>query len=103
MRRKRAKQYKKAMALYNTYFGFREPLQVLGKLGADQQRLIAVILIIIILVDGTFLHQAHAYRMDVEHYLRRTLMSDIKLCKSLGRPPSSIIHHMILIHFCFCL
>lgn len=31
MRQKRAKAYRKLMALYSTTFGFRQPYQVLGK------------------------------------------------------------------------
>ncbi|PGH03768.1 hypothetical protein AJ80_08638 [Polytolypa hystricis UAMH7299] len=58
MRAKRSKKYRKLMHQYETTFGFREPYQVL--------------------VDSHFLKQVHAFKMDLEPYLERTLQGKAK-------------------------
>ncbi|CAG8568782.1 914_t:CDS:2 [Ambispora gerdemannii] len=58
MRKKRAKQYKRLMALYSTSFGFREPYQIL--------------------LDGNFATTATSYKINLETQLSKVMQGSIK-------------------------
>ena len=62
MRQQRAKRYRKAMAIYQTSFQFREPYQVL--------------------LSSDFILAAHRFKLDLANLLRRTFQGDLKLSKS---------------------
>ena len=59
MRQQRAKRYRKAMALYQTTFKFREPYQVL--------------------LSSDFLLAAHRFKLNLASLLERTLQGQLKL------------------------
>jgi hypothetical protein len=59
MRQLRAKRYRKAMAVYQTSFQFRDPYQVL--LSAD------------------FILAAHRFKLDLSNLLQRTFQAPLKL------------------------
>ncbi|PLB41505.1 rRNA-binding ribosome biosynthesis protein UTP23 [Aspergillus candidus] len=58
MRAKRSKKYRKLMHQYELAFGFREPYQVL--------------------VDASFLHAVHTFKMELIPALERTLQGKVK-------------------------
>jgi hypothetical protein len=62
MRQQRAKRYRKAMALYQTSFQFREPYQIL--LSAD------------------FILAAHRFKLNLASLLQRTIQAPLKLSES---------------------
>src|SRR2546421_8790818 len=59
MRNQRAKKYRKAMAIYQTSFNFREPYQVL--------------------LSSDFILAAHRFKMDLASLLQKTLQAPLKL------------------------
>jgi hypothetical protein len=59
MRQQRAKRYRKAMALYQTTFKFREPYQVL--------------------LSSDFLVAAHRFKLNLGPLLERTIQGQLKL------------------------
>jgi len=59
MRGKRSKQYRKLMHRYETAFEFRPAYQVL--------------------VDAELVKDAHSFKMDLPHLLKRTLHNDVKI------------------------
>lgn len=61
MRQQRAKRYRKAMAIYQTSFQFREPYQVL--------------------LSSDFILAAHRFKLDLANLLQRTFQGDLKLSK----------------------
>ena len=69
MRQQRAKRYRKAMALYQTSFQFREPYQIL--LSAD------------------FILAAHRFKLNLASLLERTIQAPLKLSKTLTLQESS--------------
>jgi U3 small nucleolar RNA-associated protein 23 len=67
MRQQRAKRYRKAMALYQTSFNFREPYQVL--------------------LSSDFILTAHRLKLNLVSLLQRTFQASLKLSNS---PPTHI-------------
>jgi hypothetical protein len=63
MRQQRAKRYRKAMALYQTTFKFREPYQVL--------------------LSSDFLLDAHRFKLNLASILERTIQGQLKLSNLL--------------------
>lgn len=63
MRQQRAKRYRKAMALYQTTFKFREPYQVL--------------------LSSDFVLAAHRFKLNLASLLERTIQGQLKLSISL--------------------
>jgi U3 small nucleolar RNA-associated protein 23 len=59
MRQQRAKRYRKAMALYQTTFKFREPYQVL--------------------LSSDFLLDAYRFKLNLASLLERTIQGQLKL------------------------
>ena len=66
MRQQRAKRYRKAMALYNFTFKFREPYQVL--------------------VSSDFVLAAHRFKLNLTGLLERTFQAPLKLSKAPSTP-----------------
>jgi U3 small nucleolar RNA-associated protein 23 len=59
MKVRRAKTHKRSIAFYRHHFGFREPYQVL--------------------LDGTFLHAATRYQIDLATFLPRVFHGQVKM------------------------
>src|SRR5271169_1814460 len=62
MRQQRAKRYRKAMALYQTSFSFREPYQIL--------------------LSSDFILSAHRFKLNLPSLLERTFQAPLKLSTS---------------------
>jgi hypothetical protein len=104
MRIKRAKVCKRAMAMYQSHFGFHEPYQVLGIFPYFDSLFLSSILdsfhlslslssfslsfifslvlfpcIILSIVDGTLIHASLQNHVDINHLIPKTLLGQAKL------------------------
>jgi U3 small nucleolar RNA-associated protein 23 len=86
MRQKRAKAYRKLMALYSMTFGFRKPYQVLSK---PLSSIIFVSQLLKVVVDSEMCKSAHQGNMDLSNLLTTVLQGAVKLSAYL---PLSTIH-----------
>jgi U3 small nucleolar RNA-associated protein 23 len=78
MRQKRAKAYKKYMAMYRTAFQFREPFQLLGLLCCFFN-LFAGLIYLYSTVDSEICITANGLDMDLQRHFQIVLQGDVKI------------------------
>lgn len=89
MRQKRAKAYRKLMALYSTSFGFRQPYQVLGAYTVARPTFHHIHLRPnSLVVDSHMCKEAVYHKIELVKQLGAILQGTVKPCES--SPPSHI-------------